>query len=93
LLGCDLTRTIDDVCPAVAEVPEAGDLASVVATHVAPSFASPIVAEASVELDVESELLDDDIQVLNLAAGATHLPTTLRQAVAASESCISDLER
>jgi len=56
LLDRDLTGALDDVRPAVSQLTKATHFTAVVATHVAPDLVSPIVAESTVDLDMQTKL-------------------------------------
>lgn len=81
LLCGDLARPIDDIGPSIAKVPEALYLAAVVAPEVTPDLRRLIMAEPTVEFDVHSVVLDDNVEILRAIASTPDLASAFRQAV------------
>jgi hypothetical protein len=91
LLSRHLTRAIDDVCPAVAQMAEAVELAPVVAAHVTPSFAGTVMAKPAVQLDVHAELGNENVEVLRAITTTSDLPFACRQTMASSKCGVTEL--
>jgi hypothetical protein len=88
-----LAGSIDQVSPAVSKVSQPLHLASVVPPHVAPDLPGAVMAQPSVELDVESVLLDEYVEILGAASGASNLSCAGGQPMATSKSGVVQLQR
>jgi hypothetical protein len=68
------------------------ELAAVVAVHVAPDLRRVVMAEPTVELDVDAVLLDDHVEMLAALRPARDLPAALRKPMSTPDPGVTNLK-
>lgn len=76
LLDGDLAGSINHIGPAVPEMPQSFELASVVSPHIAPLLGGAVMSESAVELDVYAVRLEQYVEVLDTLSAPGRLAST-----------------